>query len=72
MNEAANGGPRVEDVRASIAGRRREIADTISEIERRLRPDRLRRMATDRLYDATAVWRRGDATLSPGSVRWPG
>ncbi|HLU53651.1 MAG TPA: hypothetical protein VK011_08680 [Acidimicrobiia bacterium] len=57
MNEAANGGPRVEDVRASIAGRRREIADTISEIERRLRPDRLRRMATDRLYDATAVWR---------------
>ena len=58
MNETNNGGPRVDDLRASIEGRRRDIAETISEIERRLQPGRLRKMAADRLYDATSAWRQ--------------
>ena len=58
MNETNNGGPRIDDLRASIEGRRRDIAETISEIERRLQPGRLRQMAADRLYDATSAWRQ--------------
>lgn len=57
MNDLSNGGPRVDDIRASIEGRRRDIAETVSEIERRLRPERLRHMAEERFYEITAAWR---------------
>ena len=58
MSEENNGAPQIDDLRLSIESRRKDIADTIAEIERRLRPDRIRRMAADRLYDATADLRK--------------
>jgi len=58
LRSRLRGAPQIDDLRLSIESRRKDIADTIAEIERRLRPDRIRRMAADRLYDATADLRK--------------
>lgn len=56
-NETNRHDETVEALRADIDHTRHEIDRTISEIEERLTPDRLRGMMSDSLREAAAPWR---------------
>lgn len=58
---ADGAGPQVSELRANIESTRREISTTISEIERRLSPQRMKERASDRFAEATAPWRQDPA-----------
>lgn len=60
MTNSRNGdnGARVEELRANMDRTRQDISRTISEIEARLRPDRMKNLAGDRVMEAMEPWRR--------------
>lgn len=59
----------LEELRADIDHTRHEIDQTISEIEERLAPDRLRGLVTDRLREATSPWRERPAEQTEALYR---
>lgn len=59
----------VEELRAEMAHTRREIDQTISEIEERLAPDRLKGLMTDRLREVASPWRERPAEQTEALFR---